>query len=402
MNLDISTMVRPEILPIIVGGIYVLALVPVRQISFSKILLSALVLLTLVPFDTSIYSFILAATYIVQAFIFMNTKERMNSYKYFLLSFVVTTVNLAPLLPHHNIFFLVLALGYVLLLSEKNDIRNPYIYISNIVILAGLVLRVDEIPNKDLVSTMVIISLLTACLRMFLGRISTLLFIMPLFLIGAVLSDRVVFFAIFIYILYFSMISNFQKQKLILMILSLLPFLDGSVFNRLYMDVASKNILLDVSYLPWIIATLLSVCAAKALETELEKRQLQFNYQSVLLLLIPMFLIASGSMQEEQFMVSLPVPLLATILFIVLEARYLAIFKRVSLDLSFNVVDPVLYPLRWTSASLKKIKFRNTKTEITTMINIVDSKIRTADHTALFVIAVLAAIALIIYYGGLA
>ena len=280
MNWDLITIIRPELLPMIVGGIYILALIPLKQISLSKIVLSILVLMTLAPLDTVTYSFILAVAYISLALTFMGSGEKGTAYKYFIFSFVVMLVNFDPLMLHYRVFFLVVALAHTFLLSEKNDIKNTYIYLSNLTILAGLVLRIGDVPNKELASAAIMIFIVLAALKIILSRVPTLLFIMPMFLIAAVLSDKLIFLAILIYTLYFSIFASTQRQRLALIIISLLPFLDGSIFNCLFLDVMRKNSLFDQTYTSWITAILVSICTAKVLELEFKKRPLRFNYSA--------------------------------------------------------------------------------------------------------------------------
>jgi hypothetical protein len=401
MNWNLVTIIRPELLPVFIGGIYLLTLIPLKQISFSKIVLSLLVLMTLAPLDTVGYSFILGAAYIALAFIFMNAGQKGTAHKYFILSFVAMAVNLDPLMPHYKFFFLVMALAYAFLLSEKNDIRNTYIYISNMTILAGLVLRISDVPNKELAAAAVIIFLMLASLKMIFGRTSTLLFIMPMFLIGAVLSDKLIFVAILIYTLYSSIFANTQKHKLALTIIFMLPFLDGSIFNHLFLDVMNKDSLFNPSYISWIMTVLISICAAKVLEVELKKRPLKFNYKTALIIFVPILLVAIRTIETGEFIVALPVPLLASIPLIILEARYLCVLNRISLDPSFKVIKPLLHLVKWVNITPRTIKFTKTRSKTTSLINSLDSRLRSEDYTILLGIALLMAVALILYYGAL-
>lgn len=402
MNWNLITIIRPELLPVIVGGIYILALIPLKQISLSKLVLSVLVLMTLAPLDTVAYSFILAAAYITLALIFVDSGKKGTAYKYFIFSFVVMLVNFDPLMLHYRFFFLLVALVHAFLFSEKSDIRNAYIYISNITILAGLVLRIGYTPNKELAAAAVMIFIVLAALKMILSRVPTLLFIMPMFLIAAVLSDKLIFLAILIYTLYFSIFANTQRQRLALIIISLLPFLDGSIFNCLFLDVMGKHSLFDQTYTSWITAILVSICTAKVLELEFKKRPLRFNYKTALIIFVPTLLVAIRGITTGDLIIALPVPLLASIPLVILEARYLCVLNKVSVKPSFNkFTRPLLYFVRWISITPKTIKFTRTRSRVTSLVNSLDSRLTSEDYTILLAVALLIAVSLILYYGEL-
>ncbi len=401
MNWNLETIIMPELLPALIGGLYILAIASLKQISFSKIFLALLVISTLAPTNTTYYSFILAATYISTALVFMYSGRRMNSYKYFIFSFVIIMVNLDPLIPYYKIFFLLLALLHSFSLSEDHDVNDQFIYISHITILAGMALRISDLPSNDLAATAIILCIALSSLKIIMCTMSSLLLIMPIILMASVLSDKLVLISVYIYALYFCLFTNAKKHQIALIIISLLPFLDNGIFNRILSDVIDKDPLFHSYYISWIIAVLLSLCVAKTLENELKVRPLKLSYTSFLVILMPITLTAIKIIEERTFIINLPVPLMSAIPLILLEARYLGLLNKIKLKWSLKIKRPIIRYSKWLNLAPKKMRFRKLKARITTLISSLDSWIMLRNETTLLAIILALSIALIIYYGAL-
>ena len=407
MMLDINTIIRPELLPVIIASIYLLCLIPLKKLNFTSITLSILTLSTLAPVNNAFYSYMIALVYIFQAFMFMNEHSNKTAYKFFFLALASICVNLSPIIPYYDLYFLTLGVLYVLSMSENEEINNTYIYTSNIIILSGLVLRISAVSNHSIVAIVIIAAMILASLRLILNGITSILYLMPLFLLCAVLSSGLLQCSILVYILYCSLLINTKKYKLVLICSLLLPFIDNSIFNVVFNSLIEKGSL-NYRYISWGTAIIMAISVAKLIEPEIKKALIKANYKSLLLLLIPIPLILFDILINRRIIINLPVPLFAVVPLVVLESRYLSIAQNISLKKTLgklsktfsNISKSIFYLTRWSIVTLKMIDTRTIRSKTISIINFMDKLIKTNDYVIAIVISVITIIIMLVTYGG--
>jgi len=390
--------IRPEFVPVIIGGIYLVALLILKKISVSRILLSLLVLLSLTPINIVTYTYVFSAVYVTQALILLKQKERLVAYKYFLLAFLATVTCLDPVLPHYKITLLIVALIQILFASEKIEGQNNYLYLANLTLLAGLVMKLQPVQDNNLTSFIIIAALLVLCLRTLLLNISTVLTLLPIFILGSVCSQTMLLVALFLYSIYASLLINSKNHRLSLVILLILPFIDGSIFSTTLLDIFGKNNVLDIFYLSLSAAILLSLCIAKLLEIQFKQGKLSFNYKTILIVFFPTVLMSIKIIEGGSPFVSLPVPLLAAIPLVILEARYLSLLSRINLQFALGSTDLMNYCFRWINTAPKTVYIKRPKHLARTVTSYIDTKVLKQDYTVFLAVTTLIMTIIIFLY----
>ncbi len=392
------TIIKPELVPVIIGLLYLAAVVVIRKISVSNIILAVLILTSLAPINIITYAYVLSAVYIAQALILMDKKEKTVAYKYFILAFMATTICLDPVLPHYKIALLIIALIQSLFTSEKTESQNTYLYIANLTLLTSLVLKLQPIYEPNLSSSMVIITLSIMCVRILILNTTTILTILPLFILGTVFSEKTILVSIFIYSIYLAILVDSQKHKLAVLILLLLPFIDFGIFSISFKDMLNNSKSLDPLYTSIVLAVLLSMCVAKALETDFKKSRLSFSYKTILLSVFPALLIVIKPIETGVAKSSLPIPLMVAIPLIIVEAKYLSLFSKINLKLNFKIPKAIGYSFRWLNTLPKIIRTKRTTLWIKATMNHIDKKTLEQDYTTLLAAITLIASAIVFLY----
>ena len=392
------TIINPELIPVIIGGIYLISLGILRELSISKVVLSLLVLLSLAPITPVAYAYVFAGVYIAQALIFMTQKEKVIAYKYFILAFIATATCLDPVLPYYKVVLLTIALTQILFTSEKTEAKSTYLYISNLALLAGLVLKLQPIYDQEFSSLMIILVMFAMCFRVLLLNTTTILTILPIFIMGTIFSESIILISLFTYSIYLAVLIESQKHRLSLFILLLLPFLDFGIFNISFLDVINKNSSLQPLYILLATAILLSLCVAKILETELKKNKLHFNYKTLLISIFPAALIVIKTIETGTASILLPIPLFVAVPIIIVEAKFLPLLSKINLKINLKTPKPIVYSFRWLNTAPKTIHTNRLRRWIRTIAGYISTKISDQDYTMLLAIATFAIVAVVFIY----
>ncbi|MFH1223936.1 MAG: hypothetical protein V1647_06315 [Pseudomonadota bacterium] len=298
---------------------------------------------------TTYITIVLSAFSIIQALLLLKQGKTFSCYKYMFYSLLFMLLNLAVLEQHFQIYLVCVLFLKILFTSQDDEIKNPFIYISNTIIVAltasNIYAHGGEIP---VICKILYIGLIPLLIRAIVDKsVVSPLYITQALLLASIVHTPLSTGAVLLYMV----MTFFFSSGIVLIFLTLAVFIDGNIFQEiiLKMDAGRQyNILLSV---------LFSLAAARLIENVYDRALIKFNTKTIIPIILGIAAIFAPALINSSFKTSLPIPLSACIVFIVTDFKYLNIFSKIRVYRSWDIAASVfIKAVENTSTNTKAVK----------------------------------------------
>jgi hypothetical protein len=337
--------ISPEVLKIIqskdlllsfTGILYIFSFISFKKFNPYYILISTFTVLLLV-FNNKPFLFINIISFIslIQALLFLRNDKKRISFKYFIYTYLLLLLNL-PIFAQIQGLLLAIILLCKILFSDKDEINNMFVFITNTTILyaASFFLMYTQTFNQLLSLTIYYFTAL-AILRFILDKsLKEPIFILPFFIISSISISYFYCFGIFLYLF----IATHTIKKPFHMFLFIVPFIDSSIFHHVFSEIINSLNSNHSLYFSIALIFLLLFAVLKYLEKCLLKTIELCSYKVYLLIILPLIILYLPLLLNLEFNIIKPIPLFLAIPMLVIDAIYINLVQKISMERIYSFI----------------------------------------------------------------
>lgn len=266
---------------------------------------------------------------IVQTFVLLKRGKINTSYKYLLYSLLFILLDLPILSELFEVYLVSVLLLKIIIASDTDEISDTFIYVSNLTIIALVALKLYPIYyDQFYVCTILSIGLTLILLRAIFDQlILSPLYIIPVILLSSITGSQISTVSLYIYALIFFALYRYNKNRISIafVCLMLLAFFDSNVVQNIVSDLGGS---IDLRV---VIASLFILGVSRFMEDYKKRISVTFDHKAIIAIILGAGAIFTPTIMNASFKITRPLPLVLGVVFVILDFKYLTIFKRIKI-----------------------------------------------------------------------